>query len=107
MLQAVQGKEGSGVRIDYSGTEVVAVWRYIPLLNWELVAKIDTDEAFATIYMARNYVFSIGVLIMLVSLLAAYIMSRKISNPIRTLQRSMERVGMGNVEIHAYPIFQR
>ncbi len=46
MIRALRGEaivmpEGS---VDYDGTEVIAVTRYIPRLRWGLVAKIDRDE---------------------------------------------------------------
>jgi hypothetical protein len=41
---AVSGKNGFGISQDYRGKEVLAVWRYIPSLNWGLVTKIDYSE---------------------------------------------------------------
>ena len=47
--EAVQGREGVGQYLDYRGKKVIGAWRYIPSLDWGIVAKIDTQEAFADI----------------------------------------------------------
>ena len=45
ILEAVQGRNGSGLSIDYRDMEIIAAWRNIPALGWGLVAKIDVAEA--------------------------------------------------------------
>ena len=54
MQEAVQGRNGAGQLIDYRGKKVIAAWRYIPSLDWGMVAKIDTDEAFADVTNLRK-----------------------------------------------------
>ncbi|MFQ5580949.1 MAG: cache domain-containing protein, partial [Nitrospiria bacterium] len=49
ILEAVQGREGQGLAMDYRPKKIIAAWRYIPLLDWGMVAKIDTEEAFEPI----------------------------------------------------------
>lgn len=46
-VQAALGREGIFEGIDYRGMPVVAALRRIPDSPWFLVAKIDTDEAYA------------------------------------------------------------
>ena len=55
LQKAVQGT-GAGQYIDYRGKKVVGAWRYIPSLDWGMVAKIDADEAFADVTNLRNLV---------------------------------------------------
>ncbi len=93
MLRAVNEKEGSGIETDYAGKEVIAVWRYLPMLKWGLVAKINTLESFAAVTTTRNYMIWIAGAMLFLSLIAAYIISRTISIPIRILQKSAELVG--------------
>ena len=61
--EAVQGRNGAGRLIDYRGKKVIAAWRYIPSLDWGMVAKIDTEEAFADVTNLRNLVMIILVIV--------------------------------------------
>src|SRR3989304_4649597 len=54
MLNAVQGKAGSGISIDYRGEQVIAAWRYIPSLDWGMVVKVDVWDVFAPVTVMRN-----------------------------------------------------
>jgi PAS domain S-box-containing protein len=47
---AAQGKEGIVEGIDYRGVPVLAALRTVPGFNWFLVAKIDSDEVYASIH---------------------------------------------------------
>ncbi|MGD2037626.1 MAG: cache domain-containing protein, partial [Desulfobacterales bacterium] len=38
MQQALEGHTGSGLAVDYRGQKVIAAWRYIPSLDWGMVA---------------------------------------------------------------------
>jgi len=67
MQRALSGKGGVGISTDYRGQTVIAAWRYIPLLHWGLVAKIDAAEAFAPIVKLGR--LSIGVVSVLALLL--------------------------------------
>jgi len=65
--QAASGNDGTGFSIDYRGEEILAAWRYVKVIDWGLVAKIDTAEALAPIQQLEQditilaIVFSIGV----------------------------------------------
>ena len=61
--EAVRGKNGAGQLIDYRGKKVIAAWRYIPSLDWGMVAKIDTKEAFADVTNLRNLAIMISLLL--------------------------------------------
>jgi signal transduction histidine kinase len=95
--QAVKGN-GSGVALDYSGREVLAAWRYLPLLRWGLVTKIETEEAFAPVSELKDLFLFITVIILLLGTLAAVIIAKGITNPILALQRGAEIIGRGKLD---------
>ena len=95
--EAVQGKTGTGQLIDYRGKKVIAAWRYIPSLEWGLVAKIDTEEAFADVTNLRNLSMVILVIIFVLSGIVAFSIARSISEPIKRLSEGAEIVGRGNL----------
>ncbi|MBI4826090.1 MAG: PAS domain S-box protein [Nitrospirae bacterium] len=96
--EAVQGRKGAGRLIDYSGREVIAAWRYMPFLDWGMVAKIDTEEAFADVTNLRRMVIVVLSFIFLLCGTIAFSIARSISAPIKTLSRGAEIVGSGNLD---------
>jgi PAS domain S-box-containing protein len=69
-IMAAMGKEGIIKGIDYRGKSVIAMLKHIPDSPWYMVAKIDTDEAFATGYYRGGLIFAIT-LLLLASVLAS------------------------------------
>jgi len=97
LQEAVQGTRGDGVVTDYLGKEVLAVWRYQPAFGWGVVVKIDTAEAFSPIMILRTNSFIIAAIAMLLVVLAAWLVSRSISNPIRSLTKSARVIARGDL----------
>ncbi|MCK9431944.1 MAG: PAS domain S-box protein [Candidatus Omnitrophica bacterium] len=95
---AVQGGSGAGEFSDYRGKNVLGVWRYIPSLGLGVVAKIDTDEAFAEAINLRNLVFVILFIVFILSAIMAVIIAQLIAGPIKTLSKGVEEIGTGNLD---------
>ena len=87
MQEAVQGREGAGQLVDYRGKKVIAAWRYIPSLDWGIVAKIDTQEAFADVVNLGNLVIIILVIILVLAGIMAFSIAQSISEPIKRLSQ--------------------
>ncbi len=98
MQQAVGGKTGAGSLIDYRGQNVVAAWRHIPSLNWGLVAKIDTEEAFIEVTKLRNLAMIILAIVVVLSGVTAYSIARSIAEPIQKLSEGAAIIGRGNLD---------
>jgi signal transduction histidine kinase len=96
--EAVQGRNGAGQLIDYRGKKVIAAWRYLPSLDWGMVAKIDVEEAFADEIKLRNLVTIILVVVLVLSGIIASSIARSISGPIKALSKGAEIVGSGNLD---------
>jgi PAS domain S-box-containing protein len=98
MQEAVQGRTGSGLSTDYRGKQVIAAWRYIPSLDWGLVAKIDTREAFADVTNLRNLVVIILLIVIVLSGITAFSIAHSISEPIKRLSEGAAIIGSGNLD---------
>jgi len=96
--QAVTGIGGNGISMDYRGEEILAVWRHIPILNWGIVAKIDTAEAYAPIYEIRNLMILFGVLIAFIIIIIAIRISKTFSRPISEAVKIAEGVAQGDLQ---------
>jgi len=95
---AALGREGSGMTIDYNGTQVLAAWRHLPSVRWGLVTKITTAEAFAPVDALKNVSIFFGVVIVILGITAAVFIARSFSMPISVLQRGTEIIGGGDLE---------
>jgi len=98
MQEAVQGRTGSGLSTDYRGKKVIAAWRYIPSLDWGLVAKIDTKEAFADVTNLRNLSIALLFIIIVLSGITAFSIAHSISEPIKQLSEGAAIIGSGNLD---------
>lgn len=90
--QAVQGKDGAGVSIDYRGEEIIAAWRHVPSVDWGLVAKIDTSEAYAAVNSLRRYAGLITWSSFAIALILMLLFSATITRPIGKLSDMARRV---------------
>jgi methyl-accepting chemotaxis protein len=75
MRYALTGQSSNGMAIDYSGTQVVAAWRYLPELRWGMVVKMDADEVFAPIYRQRNILLQALLVLVLLAGAVAFILA--------------------------------
>lgn len=96
LAQAVRGKKGQGISVDYRGKEVLEVWRYVPFFGWGIIVKVDAAEVFAPINRLRQNLFSILLVTMGLTVFVSILISRSISNPIQELQKGTEIIGGGN-----------
>ncbi|MGD9044509.1 MAG: ATP-binding protein [Desulfobacterales bacterium] len=96
--EALKGNNGSGISVDYRGQKIIAAWRYIPSLDWGMVAKIDLAEAFEPVTTLRDFVFVLVIAVILLSIFAAFVVSKSISDPIEALQQDAEEIGKGNLD---------
>ncbi|OQA00566.1 MAG: Phytochrome-like protein cph1 [Planctomycetes bacterium ADurb.Bin401] len=96
--QGVMGQTGAGITEDYRGETVVSAWKYLPSLDWGMVAKIDTSEAFKSAYDLQKLILAIIIVIILISVLLSYYISLYISYPIKKLAQGAQVIGSGNLD---------
>ncbi len=95
--RAVQGDRGYGEAIDYRGKRVLAAWSYLPSFRWGLVVKQDVGEAFDLIDHQRLAMLSLLGATTVIVALAAIVIARGISRPIREAAQVAERVAAGDL----------
>lgn len=86
---------GPSITTDYRGVEVVVAYRSFPVTGWGLIAKIDTQEAFAPIQQLRTELVQVSILILLLFVLVAYVVSRSITDPLHRLHVGTEMIRKG------------
>lgn len=98
---ALEGRTATTVNTDYLGHQVLAAYTPIDVegLNWVIVAKVDTSEAFAPVdVFTRNLLLSTAAIIVLVSLLSL-LLAQVFVRPVRRLQTAVNRVSGGEVGV--------
>ncbi len=98
---AQRGQTGTAIGDDYLGHETLQA--YAPLdmrgLNWSIIAKIDTSEAFAPVArFTRTLVLSTAVIIFVVCL-AAMLLARLFVRPIRRLEAGAQQISSGDLRV--------
>lgn len=97
-VHAANGEEITMLNaVDYNGTPVIAVTRYIPDVKWGIVAKISQSEAYAAIQKIRGlFVFMIAVSVAIVVLIS-YSVAKSFTDPIQKLTSFAVKVGQGDL----------
>jgi methyl-accepting chemotaxis protein WspA len=94
---AASGDRGYGTVRDYRGQEVAAAWCYVPSFRWGLVVKQDAREAFGLVRFQRAAIIGLSLATIVGVTLAALVVARTISNPIRTAVAVARQVAGGDL----------
>nr|WP_231988518.1 adenylate/guanylate cyclase domain-containing protein [Mycobacterium sp. 1274761.0] len=98
---AQRGQTGTIIGDDYLGRRTLQAYAPLNLdgLNWSIIAKIDTSEAFAPVTsFTRTLVVSTAVIIFLVSL-GAMLLARLFVRPIRRLEAGAQQISAGDYHV--------
>lgn len=96
--EAASKKSGSGIRVDYQGKKVLAVWRYIPSLDWGLAAKMDFEEVLAPVFSLGLLIVIICLFIFVITGIISFSFADSIAKPIWALHKGTEVIGSGNLD---------
>jgi class 3 adenylate cyclase len=105
---AGRGQSGSIIEHDYLGQETLQAYAPLNLtgLDWSVVAKIDTAEAFAPVTkFTRTLVLSTVAMIFVVCI-AAILLARFFVRPIRRLEAGAQQISSGDYGV-ALPVRSR
>ena len=94
---AAAGERGQGVITDYHGHRVVAAWCHLPSYRWGMTVKQDASEAFALADFQRTLVIGLSIATIAGVTLAAFVVARTISTPIRTAVHIARQVAAGDL----------
>lgn len=98
LQRAVSGEDGSGVLLDYRGTETFSAWRHLPATGWGLAVKIDAREVLAPLKLILNRVVLLGLLAVAIVFVLAWYAARDLSRPIVKLTRAAQRISSGRLD---------
>ena len=93
--QAVRAKNGYGKSTDYRNQPVLAAWKYVSGLDWEMVVKIDEAEVAARTAATRNILWLTGLGVLLLCSLISLVFSNILIRPLRYLKAATDQLGKG------------
>ena len=97
VLRATRGERGNGTGLDYRGENVAAAWCYLPSLRWGMNVKQDAREAFMLVNFQRATIIWLSLATIVGVTLAAFVVARTISTPIRTAVGVARQVAGGDL----------
>ncbi|WP_217696693.1 adenylate/guanylate cyclase domain-containing protein [Mycobacterium sp. GA-1841] len=105
---AQRGQSGTLVDIDYLGNETLMSYApvQLPGLDWVVVAKIDTAEAFAPVTSFTRTLVLSTVAIILVVCVAAILLARFFVRPLRRLEAGAHQISSGELGV-SLPVLSR
>ena len=98
---AMKGEDGGGSYINYAGDRVIGVYRWLDNQNLALLAEISQEEAFAPAHRLTKDIVLLGLSSASLLLVAVYLLSRKVTQPILAIARAAIQVSGGNLKAQA------
>jgi methyl-accepting chemotaxis protein len=98
MKLALEGNSGALIAPDYRHIDVLVAYRYIPETGWGLVAKMDKEEAFASLGTVRFIVLMVGGICAVLAISMGIVFSLSTARPINRLKYASERIASGNLK---------
>ena len=93
--RALAGESGLAQVTDYRGVDVLSAFAplEVPGLRWVLLSEIDAQEAFAPVADLRRQALMLGLTVSAAFLGLGYAFSKRTTEPLLALTRSVERFG--------------
>jgi methyl-accepting chemotaxis protein len=82
---------------DYRGVPATIVYRWLPSQKLCLIVKIDQEEALAPVRALSTTMVLAGGLVLFISAIAAFMISKAFTRPIQQLVIGTEQMGKGNL----------
>jgi methyl-accepting chemotaxis protein WspA len=101
--RAADGERGFGSTRNERGTETVSAWCYLPSFRWGLEARQDAAEAYGLVRFQRAAILGLSLATILGVTLAALLVARTISNPIRLAAAAARQVAGGDLRARVAP----
>ncbi len=83
---------------DYRGIEVLGASRHIPDTDWYLVVEQDREEAFASVFSLKRYIYTAIFLSVLITLILSWLLAYYIVKPIQELSAAAWALERGEFE---------
>lgn len=87
--------------LDYRGRMVMVFASALKTVDWFMAVKIDQDEAYAQLQMARRVIVTVTLILLGGAVVLAYFLAAKMTRPITALSDLAERMSRGDYRLVA------
>jgi len=101
VINAFKGIVGCDIVKDYRNISCLSSYSKVDIdgLNWVILAEKNEDEAMIPVFAIRNSILLISLIIAASVFVFAYFISKRITSPIKRLQKASEEIGCGNYDV--------
>jgi len=101
--ECIKGSEGFNADgyPDYRGVNVLGFWHWMPDYGWGVIAEIDVNEGYGTVYKLRNYIMFVFGTVAIGVIIIAFFLGKKISSPIHYITEIAGKIANGNYSTRA------
>ena len=103
VYRAVAGEEGDLEFEDSEGIQHLVVFKPIKELGWGVIVQVPVDEAYAPIRQVSRVSFICVLIVLAIALALSFLLTRKVTAPIKQLEKEMGEVAKGNLDIYIQP----
>ena len=104
--RAIAGEEGNLEFEDPGGKKHLVVFKPIKELGWSVIVQVPADEAYEPIRRVSKAAFVWVFIVLAVALALSFLLTRKMTLPIKRLAKEMGEVAKGNLNLHIEPATQ-
>lgn len=97
--RALKGEDGEAVYTGLRGKPVVGIYRYVPSMQWGLIATQDTSEAFQSADHLRNILLVVILASGILAGVMAYFFANQIARPVEEMTAVAEALSLGKVDL--------
>ncbi len=98
-----QGQTSAFNIIDSRGTDVFIAGKYFDTLKWAITVRMLKSEVLAPVQQLRIMVFSMGIFLIILSVVIGLILASVITRPVHELTRVTNEITMGRLNISLNP----
>ena len=98
---ALNGKKGTDIIIDYNGNPVLSSYDFIDFgdFSWAILSEIDEPEAFASINKNTNFMIILIVIFAIAIALVGKLVANRIASPIIAVSNAAQQVAQGDLTV--------
>jgi PAS domain S-box-containing protein len=101
--RAIAGEEGVLEFKDPGGEKYLVVFKPIKELGWGVIVQAPVDEAYEPLRQVAQTALRWVFIVLAVALVASFLLTRKLTFPIRQLVKEMGEVAQGNLNVYIEP----
>lgn len=108
VLQALSGRQGSGIIKDYREVPVYSAFRKlnIPGIDWVILSEIDVEEVTIPLSRMRNKLILISIAVCLMAIVLSLLVTNLLTRPLFRMRDLLRRMSLGKFDLVSTPYYQ-